>query len=1525
MVTTSLNWTEAQRFCRENYVDLASIRNQTENDIITNLTGGNTVWIGLYREKLWSDGSTSLFRHWASSQPNSRAHECITTSFSDSGQWSDDECASSFPFICYKTKIFRLITQNETSITLEWNNANITDDVIFQVDGTEINITAPDGDGAVTHTVSSLTAGTKYTFTLFSVFENIRSSGVTITAVTAPPNTNSLTSTGQDETSITLQWNKVNNNVSFILLFNGTEINITAPDGDGAVTYTVSSLTAGTKYTFTLFSVFENIRSSGVNITAVTAPANTKSFRSTGQDETSITLQWNKVNNNVSFILQFNGTEINITAPDGDGAVTHTVSSLTAGTKYTFTLFSVFENVRSSGVNITAVTAPPNTNSLTPTGQDETSITLQWNKVNNNVSFILQFNGTEINITAPDGDGAVTHTVSSLTAGTKYTFTLFSVFENIRSSGVNITAVTAPPNTNSLTSTGQDETSITLQWNKVNNNVSFILQFNGTEINISAPDRDGAVTHTVSSLTAGTKYTFTLFSVFENIRSSGVNITAVTAPTNAQAFRSTGQDETSITLQWNKVNNNVSFILQFNGTEINITAPDGDGAVTHTVSSLTAGTKYTFTLFSVFENIRSSGVNITAVTAPPNTNSLTSTGQDETSITLQWNKVNNNVSFILLFNGTEINITAPDGDGAVTHTVSSLTAGTKYTFTLFSVFENIRSSGVNITAVTAPPNTGSFRSTGQDETSITLQWNKVNNNVSFILQFNGTKINITAPDGDGAVTHTVSSLTAGTKYTFTLFSVFENVRSSGVNITAVTAPPNTGSFRSTGQDETSITLQWNKVNNNVSFILQFNGTEINITAPDGDGAVTHTVSSLTAGTKYTFTLFSVFENIRSSGVNITAVTAPPNTGSFRSTGQDETSITLQWNKVNNNVSFILQFNGTEINITAPDGDGAVTHTVSSLTAGTKYTFTLFSVFENIRSSGVNITAVTAPPNTNSLISTGQDETSITLQWNKVNNNVSFILQFNGTEINITAPDGDGAVTHTVSSLTAGTKYTFTLFSVFENIRSSGVNITAVTAPPNTNSLISTGQDETSITLQWNKVNNNVSFILLFDGTEINITAPDGDGAVTHTVSSLTAGTKYTFTLFSVFENIRSSGVNITAVTAPPNTNSLTSTGQDETSITLQWNKVNNNVSFILQFNDTEINITAPDGDGAVTHTVSSLTAGTKYTFTLFSVFENIRSSGVNITAVTAPPNTNSLISTGQDETSITLQWNKVNNNVSFILQFNGTEINITAPDGDGAVTHTVSSLTAGTKYTFTLFSVFENVRSSGVNITAVTAPPNTGSFRSTGQDETSITLQWNKVNNNVSFILQFNGTEINITAPDGDGAVTHTVSSLTAGTKYTFTLFSVFENIRSSGVNITAVTAPPNTGSFRSTGQDETSITLQWNKVNNNVSFILQFNGTEINITAPDGDGAVTHTVSSLTAGTKYTFTLFSVFENIRSSGVNITAVTAPPNTNSLISKGQDETSITLQWNKVNNNVSFILQFNGTEINITAPDGDGAA
>nr|XP_043877818.1 L-selectin-like isoform X4 [Solea senegalensis] len=185
-INRQLNWTEAQTYCRLNYVDLASVQNESDNAILTYISSGESVWIGFPGGKLWSDGSTSLFRHWAFGEPDSVGEECITTTLHGSGEWSDEDCSLSFPFICHSTIAdgFTSVGQDETSITLLWNTLNNVS-FILQFNGTEINITAPDGDGPVAYTVSSLTAGTKYTFTLFSVFESVRSSGVSVTAVTA--------------------------------------------------------------------------------------------------------------------------------------------------------------------------------------------------------------------------------------------------------------------------------------------------------------------------------------------------------------------------------------------------------------------------------------------------------------------------------------------------------------------------------------------------------------------------------------------------------------------------------------------------------------------------------------------------------------------------------------------------------------------------------------------------------------------------------------------------------------------------------------------------------------------------------------------------------------------------------------------------------------------------------------------------------------------------------------------------------------------------------------------------------------------------------------------------------------------------------------------------------------------------------------------------------------------------------------------------------------------------------------------
>ncbi|XP_046694176.1 C-type mannose receptor 2-like isoform X2 [Silurus meridionalis] len=108
-------WYEAQTFCREKYTDLVSVRNQTENELITNLIQTAVkdygVWIGLYNDSWkWSDQSNSSFRYWSSDKPRDDL-KCAAVSGSEQHYWSDLSCTEQLPFICHE-KFLILIKEN---------------------------------------------------------------------------------------------------------------------------------------------------------------------------------------------------------------------------------------------------------------------------------------------------------------------------------------------------------------------------------------------------------------------------------------------------------------------------------------------------------------------------------------------------------------------------------------------------------------------------------------------------------------------------------------------------------------------------------------------------------------------------------------------------------------------------------------------------------------------------------------------------------------------------------------------------------------------------------------------------------------------------------------------------------------------------------------------------------------------------------------------------------------------------------------------------------------------------------------------------------------------------------------------------------------------------------------------------------------------------------------------------------------------------------------------------------------------
>ncbi|KAM3616959.1 uncharacterized protein V6R79_000290 [Siganus canaliculatus] len=129
LVSTSMNWTEAQSYCRDHHTDLASVRNMEENNEVMNLVpSGQIAWIGLFRDSWkWSDGSSLSFTYWRQGEPNNyqgTQENCVVAYFDNSGRWTDWSCDRKTAFICYSAprgsrKVVRVKLTRSSSVDLD--------------------------------------------------------------------------------------------------------------------------------------------------------------------------------------------------------------------------------------------------------------------------------------------------------------------------------------------------------------------------------------------------------------------------------------------------------------------------------------------------------------------------------------------------------------------------------------------------------------------------------------------------------------------------------------------------------------------------------------------------------------------------------------------------------------------------------------------------------------------------------------------------------------------------------------------------------------------------------------------------------------------------------------------------------------------------------------------------------------------------------------------------------------------------------------------------------------------------------------------------------------------------------------------------------------------------------------------------------------------------------------------------------------------------------------------------------------
>ncbi|KAF4076902.1 hypothetical protein AMELA_G00220310, partial [Ameiurus melas] len=107
LVLENKTWSGAQSYCRGNYTDLVSIRDQQQNEEvkIKGLNSNTPFWMGLLCDDWqWSDGGNSAYRNWnwSSGHPLSSPYDCVVLR---EWGWNSVLCSNYYVPLCYGASI----------------------------------------------------------------------------------------------------------------------------------------------------------------------------------------------------------------------------------------------------------------------------------------------------------------------------------------------------------------------------------------------------------------------------------------------------------------------------------------------------------------------------------------------------------------------------------------------------------------------------------------------------------------------------------------------------------------------------------------------------------------------------------------------------------------------------------------------------------------------------------------------------------------------------------------------------------------------------------------------------------------------------------------------------------------------------------------------------------------------------------------------------------------------------------------------------------------------------------------------------------------------------------------------------------------------------------------------------------------------------------------------------------------------------------------------------------------------------
>ena len=1526
----------------------------------------------------------------------------------------------------------------ETEVTLTWDdpaNNTITKYQYRRKTGAGAygNWTDIGGSGASTdsYRVTGLTNGTVYTFGVRAKNVGGNGAAATVIATTLPAAPTSLWPVPGDG-EVTLSWTDPDSDTitSHEVSTDGGNFTDIPNSGHGqtnATGYTVAGLSNGTEYTFKLRA--RNIsgpgRASTVTATPRAPPAAPANLLATAGDG-RVTLSWTNPGDNTIRKYQYStdgGGTFNHMNGSSYTTTTHIVTGLSNGTAYPLALRAVnaIGGGPASTKNATPLWGAPANLSATP---GNAGVTLTWTDPGDSEITKYQVStdgGT--NYTDIDGSSATTATatVTGLTNGTEYTLALRAANDSADGLAASVTARPLWPAPTNLAADPGDRQAI-LQWDTgdaliTDYRVHWQVTSSGATPEIlDVPAGSGkTTTTTISTLTNGTEYTFTVravdksgsTAVITGLPSSKI-ATPAPVPDGPANLSATARSQ-EVALTWDGSADSTITKYQVSiDSGTNFADIEGSSAATTatTVTGLTNGTAYTLAVRAVNDSGPGAAPRVTATPLWPAP--VVTTAADSGRVVLQWDTGGSGIAryavrTTLTGTNTQVSDNAHEsGSGnKTTVSVGGLTDGTNYTFTVRAAsgtFTNFQITGAASTATATPAVALPAAPTGLTPTAgdgeVLLTWDDPNNLTisGYDYSTNGGVTTFVSIGDSSATTteYTVVFLSDGggnivingTQYTLAVRA--ENASGKGpwatVTATPIAKPAAPANFAATrGSDGGEVALTWDDPGNIPITGYQYRQKRGNRafgdwTDIDGSGATTvsHTVTGLSNGRQHTVELRAV--NASGEGAASSDKATPLWPAPNLVATPDHTRVHLEWTGVPGAKDYTLTTKGPGVNWSSFLAFGASPSKVDDsigldpnnpLTNGDKYTFTVWSTTADGTQTSVKASVEATPvapplPAAPTISSATPGDQQVALSWDDPDNITITKYQIRWKEkdsndstytpwADITSPNPFATpptppTTYTATGLTNGTTYTFEVRA--GNGTGEGPASTVDAMPiaiPDAPENLSAAPGDGQVALSWEKPSNdatigNYNYEVSTDGGDNYSAIPDSDKETTaHTVMGLTNGTEHMFAVRAESDAGKGLAATVTAtpIAVPAAPTALSATA-GATEVALTWDDPDDDTITGYQvstdggetFADIDgTDISENDTDNTLAYTVTSLTNGTEYTFALRAKNASGVGAASTVTAPTLPAAPTGLMGTEGEDRQVTLSWDDPDNNTVSGYQYStdgGTTFIDIESSGAATTTHTVTvlsdgtgtRLTNGTAYTFKLRAV--NLSGAGAASPETATPlwpAPTGLVAAPGDGQ--VMLTWDTGDPGITrYAVQTYYTHIDsedplletVLSPGSGDQTTVLIPGLTNRTDYTFTVQAVDTSGddtvitgRAGSVDARPVPVPAAPANLAAMQANRQAV-LTWDDPNDSSITKYQYR-TDVDVGATFADisdsSATTtaYTVTDLTNGTAYSLAVRAV--NASGEGDPATVIARPiavPNAPEKLRATPGDGQVALAW-----------------------------